>query len=68
MNIAIAKQHTLFQAELKLVGIERTGIWPACTTKGVKHTIIWFLLKKAFKWRRKLKDFGWEPIDQIGGS
>jgi hypothetical protein len=68
INIAIAKEHGLFGAELKLVGVERTKIWPTCTAKGAERTIIWFLLEKALKWRGKLENFGWKPIDKVSGS
>jgi hypothetical protein len=50
MNVAIAKEHTLFGAELEFVGVERKEIGPARTTKSARDTIVQFLLKKTFKW------------------
>jgi hypothetical protein len=46
MNVAIAKEHTLFGAELEFVGVERMEIGPARTMKSVRDTIVQFLLKK----------------------
>jgi hypothetical protein len=65
---AITKKHTLFGAELKLVGIIWTKIRPACTTKDSERGIVCFLLEQPFKRCFLINDSTRCPIDKICDS
>jgi hypothetical protein len=53
MQGAVPQKDTLFGAELELMRVEWSQIWPASVTKSTKHTVVWFFLEQTLKRRTK---------------
>jgi hypothetical protein len=47
---AVTKEDTFFGAKLKFATVVGTKVWPTCTTKHFKESVVRELMKQKFKW------------------
>jgi hypothetical protein len=68
METTVSQEYALLRVKLELVRVEWMKVRLACTTKGMKTTIVRFFMKELLNRGGEIKDFGWQSIDEICGS